>query len=454
MNASMEMLDGAVKQNEEKILEELAVLCRQPSISAQAVGIEETAQLTASMLRKRGFDTQILPTNGFPVVYAERKGISDRTLLFYNHYDVQPPEPLDLWTTPPFEPEIREGKMFARGVSDDKGHFMARLAAIDSFLALEKELPCTIKFLLEGEEEIGSVNLGAFIRENKELLAADGCIWESGGVDENDIPEQQAGMRGICYVELVARTAGQDAHSGLGGSIFPNAAWRLVWALNTLKDQNERIQIAGFYDKVVPASDRDMELLADLPDNAPALKEGYGLDGFLLGLEGGVEFQRRAIFEPTCTICGLTAGYQGPGSKTVLPAEARAKIDFRLVPDMRPEDVLEQLRTHLDAHGFADIKIHFLGGNPAGRTPIDNPFLELVVQTAEEVYGVPQRIVPMSGGSGPNYHFLEVLHIPVAMAGIGYPGENIHAPDEHIRLEDLYKGIQHTIRIIRAFAEQ
>jgi len=453
MSASMEKLDQNILDNQEKILAELADYCRQPSISAQAVGIEETAVLTAGMLRRRGFDTTILPTGGFPVVYAERKGAADKTLMFYNHYDVQPPEPLELWTSPPFEPEIRDGKMYARGVSDDKGHLVTRLAAVDSFLEEEGELPCNVKFFIEGEEEIGSPHLGSFIRENRELLAADVCLWESGGVDETGIPEQHAGMRGICYVELSVRTAAQDAHSGLGGSIFHNAAWRLVWALNTLKDQNERIQLPGFYDKVIPANEQDMALLAKLPDNAPALQEAYGLDGFLLGLDGGVEFQRRAIFEPTCTICGLTSGYQGPGSKTVLPAEARAKVDFRLVPDQRPEEVLIQLRDHLDAHGFSDIEITFLGGNPAGRTPIDDPFLQLVVRTAGEVYGVPQRITPMSGGSGPNYHFLEVLRMPVAMAGIGYPGENIHAPDEHIRLEDLLKGIRHTARIMRAFAE-
>jgi len=449
----MEQLDKTVEENFEKILNELETLCRQPSISAQAVGIEETAEKTADMLRQRGFDTKILPTEGFPVVYAERKGTSNKTLLFYNHYDVQPPEPLELWTSPPFEPEIRDGKMYARGADDDKGHFVARLAAVDSFLLTEGELPCNIKFLIEGEEEIGSVHIGSFIQEHKELLAADGCVWESGGVDENDIPVQHAGMRGICYVELSVKTAGQDAHSGLGGSIFPNAAWRLVWALNTLKDQNERIQIDGLYDKAQPASDRDLEYLAELPDNSQALKEGYGLDGFLLDLEGGVELQRRAIFEPTCTICGLTSGYQGPGSKTVLPAEASAKVDFRLVPNQRPEDILELLRAHLDKHGFTDVEITFLGGNPAGRTPLDDPFLQLVVDTAEDVYGVPQRVIPMAGGSGPNFHFLEVLDIPVAMAGIGYPGANIHAPDEHIRLEDLFKGIQHTIRIIGAFAE-
>ncbi len=446
-------LDAYLETHFDQSVAELSRLAAQPSVAAQNWGLEETAEMVAGMLAGRGFQVEVLPTGGAPVVVAERKGRRDRTLLFYNHYDVQPPEPLELWESPPFEPTIREGKLFARGISDDKGHLISRLFAIDALLAGEGELPCNVKFVVEGEEEIGSVHLPQFIAKNAEKLAADACIWEFGGVDHREVPQQYLGMRGICYVELSVETASQDVHSGLGGSIFPNAAWRLVWALSTLKDASEHIRIPGFYDPVEPPSQRDIDLLAALPDEAEELKERYGVDHFLKGLRGGVELRQAEVFEPTCTICGLTAGYQGPGSKTVLPAQARAKIDFRLVPNQTPEQVIEQLRAHLDTEGFEDVKITYLGGGPAGKTDPDDPFVQLVVAAAEPIYEYPMDIVPMVGGSGPNAAFLRSLKLPIATAGIGHPGSNAHAPNENIRLDLYLKGARHIVRILKAFGE-
>lgn len=449
----LHQVDNAIQENLESSLAELATLCSQPSISAQGLGMEECANLVSEMLSKRGFNSRVMPSDGFPVVFGERKGRSNRTLLFYLHYDVQPPEPLDLWHSPPFEPTMRDGKMFARGVSDDKGHIQCRLAAIDAILTVSDELPCNIKFFIEGDEETGSANLPAFLENHRELLAADACIWEFGGVNHEGTPVQYAGLRGDYYVELSVRTATRDSHSGLGGSIFPNAAWRLTWALSTLKDLDERIQLPGFYDTVVPPSERDLELLSKLPDEAASHKEIYGLNGFLKDLQGGLDLKREAVFSPTCTICGLTSGYQGPGSKTVLPAQASAKVDFRLVPDQKPEQVGKQLRNHLDSHGFGDVEIKELGGEPAGRTDLDDPFLQLVVRSAEEVYGVPQLINPMVGGSGPNHTFLHILQLPIATAGVGYPGSQSHAPNENLVIENFVNGTRHTARIIYEFGE-
>lgn len=441
-----------LNENLEISLKELEALCAQPSVAAQNLGMQECARLVGEMLRKRGFRVEILPTGGPPVVFGERKGISDKTLLFYNHYDVQPPEPLDLWISPPFEPTIRDGKMFARGVSDDKGHIVSRLFAIDALLKVYGELPCNIKFIIEGEEETSSVHLHQFIEDNQARLAADACIWEFGGVDHRDVPVQYLGLRGICYVELSVRTASLDAHSGLGGSIFPNAAWRLVWALNTLKSPDERILLPGHYDKVVPPSKRDRELIEKLPDTAQEYKTRYGLNGFLRNLTGGPELRLTELFEPTCTICGLTAGYQGEGAKTVLPATAAAKVDFRLVPDQKPEDVLLALRKHLDEAGFGDIEITYLGGEPPARTDPDDPFVKLVVETAEPVYGSPMEIHPLTGGSGPNYPFIHLLKLPVATAGVGYPGSQAHAPNENMRIDLYLKGAEHIAQILLAFA--
>ncbi|MEW5830976.1 MAG: M20/M25/M40 family metallo-hydrolase [Chloroflexota bacterium] len=445
--------DSFIDQNLDASLAELSRLVAQPSVGAQNWGLDECAALVGDMLQTRGFAVEIIPTEGAPVVIAERKGKSGKTLLFYNHYDVQPPEPLDLWETPPFEPSLRDGKLYGRGVSDDKGHITSRLHALDAILAADGELPCNVKFVIEGEEETSSVHLTDFILASKDRLAADACIWEFGGVDHREVPMQYLGLRGICYVELSVETAATDLHSGTGGSIMENAAWRLVWALNSLKGPDEKIRIPGFYDHVKPPSERDRQLFAALPEVAEVYKKQYGIKGFIKGLTGGLELRLAEVFEPTCTICGLTSGYQGPGSKTVQPAKASAKVDFRLVPDQHPQDILKKLRAHLDAEGFADVQVTFLGGEPPARTDPDDPFIKIVVDSAAEVFGRPMEIVPMVGGSGPNHPFVHDLGLPVATAGLGYPDTRAHAPNENIRVDLYVKHAKHMARVIKAFAK-
>jgi acetylornithine deacetylase/succinyl-diaminopimelate desuccinylase-like protein len=444
-------LDAYLDSHLDESIAELSKLVAQPSVGAQNLGIKECAELVAGMLRKRGFATEIMPTEGAPVVFGERKGKSDKTLLFYCHYDVQPPEPLELWETPPFEPSLRGGKLYGRGVGDDKGHIVSRLFAIDALLKEFGELPCNVKFIIEGEEETSSVHLHEYVLNNKERLKADGCIWEFGGVDHEESPIQYLGLRGICYVELSVETAATDVHSGIGGSIFPNAAWRLVWALNSLKGPDERIRLPGFYDKVRKPSARDLELMAALPETSAAYKKQYGVKSFIKGLTGGVELRVEEVFTPTCTICGLTSGYQGSGSKTVQPAKASAKVDFRLVPDQRPADVLEQLRRHLEAEGFSDVKVKFLGGEAPARTDPDDPFIKLVCDTALEVYGKQMLLLPLIGGSGPNYPFVHDLGLPVATAGLGHPDGRGHAPNENIRIDLYLKHSKHMARLMVAF---
>jgi acetylornithine deacetylase/succinyl-diaminopimelate desuccinylase-like protein len=445
--------DLFLESNLEISIKQLETLVAQPSISATRKGLFECSEMVVQIMKKRRFRIQIFTNQIAPIIFAERKGKRNKTILFYNHYDVQPPEPLDLWESSPFEPVIREGKLFGRGSNDDKGNIVNRLFALDAFLALEKELPCNVKFLIEGQEEVSSVDLEKFVHDHGDLLEADACIWESGGVDQNNTPIEYLGLRGICYVQLDVETANQDTHSGLGGSIFPNAAWRLIWALRSIKGQDERIRLPGFYDKVRPPSSRDRELMAKLVDSADEYKRRYGISHFINGLEGGVNLRIAEVFQPTCTICGLTSGYQGPGSKTVLPAKASAKIDFRLVPDQDPQDVLKQLRTHLDSNGFDDISITDLGSEKPARTDPDDPFIQILVNTAKEVYGKPMQLMPLSGGSGPNYLIQDALKIPIASFGIGYPDANAHAPNENIRLIDYLNAAKHLIRILSAFSE-
>jgi len=446
-------LDAYLEEHLDESIAELSRLVAQPSVGAQNWGLTECAGLVADMLRQRGFATQVMPTGGAPVVFGERAGRSPQTLLIYNHYDVQPPEPLELWDSPPFQPELRDGMLFGRGVSDDKGQLVSRLFAIDALLAVLGELPCTVKFIVEGEEETSSAHLHDFVDQHRQLLAADACLWEFGGVDHREMPMQYLGLRGICYVELSVETAATDAHSGLGGSIFPNAAWRLVWALNSLKGPDERIRLPGFYDAVQPPSERDRQLIAALPEVADEYKSRYQIQGFIKGLTGGPELQIAEVFEPTCTICGLTSGYQGPGSKTVLPARASAKVDFRLVPDQTPDQVLLQLRRHLDAEGFSDVQITDLGGDIPARTDPDHPVVSLIARTAEPVYGAPMQLVPLVGGSGPSYPFIEFLKTPVITAGAGYPGTLAHAPNENIRIDLYLKHARHMVRFMDEFGK-
>ncbi|MDP3061937.1 MAG: M20/M25/M40 family metallo-hydrolase [Chloroflexota bacterium] len=431
---------------------DLARLCAQPSVSAQKLGIEKCARLLASMMEGAGLSARVLPSPepGYPVVYAERKGRSSKTLLFYNHYDVQPPEPLGEWVSPPFQPTERDGKLYARGVADDKGHIAARLAAIKALLKADGELPCGVKFCVEGCEEIGSPGLHRFVDEHKALLAADACLWEGGGVDWQGRPSITLGLKGILYVELECRTASRDSHSSFG-TVAPNAAWRLAWALSTIKDRQERVLIPGFYADVRPPTGAELAAVDALPAEDEELKRSLDLSGFVLGVRGSA-WHRRHTLEPACNICGMESGYTGPGAKTVLPSLARAKVDFRLVPDQRPQDILVKLKAHLAVQGFEDIQVKARDANemPA-RTAMDSPFVGLVRETARDVYGVEPLLVPNMAGSGPMYLFSHGLGLPIASAGVDYPDNHIHAPNENIRLEDYRKGILHLAAILDAF---
>jgi len=436
----------------EEYIEDLKCLCRQPSISAQKVGLTEMAELCVQMMRAYGLEARLVSIPGGPPgVYGERKGKSPKTLLCYNHYDVQPPEPLELWDSPPFEPIIRDGKLFGRGAVDNKGAFMSRLAAIKAYLDLYGELPVSVKLFLEGEEEVGSPNLPPFLKAHRDLLVADACIWP-GQVNWEHQPQITLGLKGILYVELEVRGANQDIHSG-SATYIVNPAWRLVWALNTLKDVNENVLIEGYYEHMRAPTEAELEAVHRMPSEEEKIKEELGISDFLLGLSG-FDLRIRDLFSPTCTICGIWGGYTGPGSKTVLPSVARAKIDFRLVPDMDPTDILAKLRRHLDKHGFSDVSItpRTSMGRRAWRTPLDHPFVQTVVQAAREAYGTEPVVLPTINGSGAMHLFGESLGVPIASAGVRYPGSQIHAPNEHVRLDDFVLGIKHIAAIMHKMA--
>jgi len=452
MSEAARRIDTFVQEHLDRYIAETIRLCAQPSVSARGEGIAACADMVAAMLAAHGLQVRTIATPGNPVIVGHADGKSPRTLLCYNHYDVQPPEPLELWTSPPFEPTLRDGALYARGVADDKGELVSRLAAIDAVRAAHGgALPCGVTVVVEGEEEVGSPHIAQFVRQNLGLLQSQGAIWEVGGPDPDGRPVIALGFRGILSVELAVQVMSGDAHSG-SAHILPNAAWRLLWALATLKDPDERIRIPHFYENALPPTDRDRQILDEMPVHEELLRREHGLRAFCRGAKG--KELNHAVFEPTCNICGITAGYQGPGTKTVIPARASAKVDFRLVPGQEPDEILAGLRAHLDREGYGDVVVTRLGAMSPAKTPADDPFVMLTARTGDEVYGRPTLLDPLEGGSSPSYAFSGPLGgIPVVLAGVGYWGSRAHAPDEHIRLDDFRQGIRHVARILEGFAE-
>lgn len=451
MTKRLDEIDRYIDEHLEGWIRELSQMCAVPSVSARHEGIEECAALVAELLRRRGLDAQTRQTAGHPVVLAHGDGArSDRTMLFYNHYDVQPPEPLELWESPPYEVHVRDGRLYARGSKDDKGELLARLAAVDALRAVDGELPCQVTWLVEGEEEVGSPNLPAFVERHADELRCDAAIWEEGGIDAEGRPQVSLGARGLLYVEFRVQSISRDAHSG-SANLVPNAAWRLVWALATLKDQNERVLIPGFYEHLKPISPRQQELLEKLPSQEDEYKRSFGIDQLLRGRTGVAV--SAAPFEPTSNIAGLNSGYQGPGSKTIVPAMASAKMDFRLVPDQDPFDIADKLRRHLDDGGFRDVQFEILGPERPGVVDPDAPLVRLCAETAESVYGKPALITPLTGGTTPKYLFTE-KGVPVVAPGVGFGTSNLtHSPNENIRLKDFKNAARHVARLLIRFAE-
>lgn len=436
-----------LRKNKERSIEELMEFCSYPSISTSGKGIREVVDIVAQKLKETGAEVKAVETEGHPVVYGGLEGRGEKTLLFYNHYDVQPPDPLEKWDSPPFEPDRRNGRVFARGVSDNKGNIMARLQAIRSIQEKGK-LPINVKFVIEGEEEIGSPHFEEFVRENQELVEADACIWESGGKNEEGKLEVTLGLKGIAYLELISEGPKRDLHSSLG-TIVPNPAWKLVRALATIRGKNGKVLIDGFYDKVREPLKEESEAVEKIEFHEDEKREIWGINEFEGGLTGE-ELKKRHFLKPTANICGLKSGWIKEGSKTVLPSKAKAKVGFRLVPNQKPSEIKELLEAHLDRRGFEDIEVRDLEGEPPARTPIDSKFVKLVKEVSKKTYEKKPVIHPTSPGSGP-MHWIRKQGYPVVSVGVGYYDSRAHAPNENIRVKDYIQGIENLIRIIQNF---
>jgi len=430
-----------VKDNLDDFAKEVMRLTAQPSVSARHEGIEECAKLVERMLTELGATTKVLRLEGAaPLVFGELKSSrSSKTVLFYNHYDVQPEEPLDLWKSPPFKPVLKDGRIYGRGVSDDKGELVSRLKIVESYIETAGEPPCNVKFCFEGEEEVGSVHLDQYVSKNSDLFKADAVFWEFGEVDAALRPIVSLGVKGMIYLEFVLKSLSQDAHSSYGAAL-PSAPWRLVKMLNLLKDENERILVPGWYDKVEALSEQEMAVLEEQPFDAESFRKTYGAAEFVGGMSDA-QAKKALVQRPTGNIAGIWAGYTGPGSKTVLPKEIHCKMDFRLVPDQDPDDLLRKLRAHLDSKGFADVRIELDSMEPAARTLYTDPFAQSAIRAARRVYNKEPIVRLSSPGTGPLYVFTRRYKMPSIDIGVSGEDAAIHAPNENLRLDLLEKGM-------------
>ncbi len=429
-----------VDQHAQTSLARLIDYVRRPSISAYGEGIGEVAEYIANVMQKLGLTVRIMPTSGWPMVFGEYNIRPDApTVLLYGHYDVQPPDPLEEWVTPPFEPTVRNGRLYARGVGDNKGQHFAQLLALETLLACRGTLPCNVKVLLEGEEEIGSPHMPEFISAHRDELRADLVIVSDGPVHESGRSTINFGVRGILDLELRAQGANQDVHSGNWGGIVPNPLWTLVHLLASMKNARGEITIDGFYENVQPLNELELQALASLPLDIEQAKRTLNISHLDEPQERGY-FERLSAW-PTLTINGIHGGYGGPGSKTVLPHEAVAKCDIRLVESQTAAEILAKVRAHVQKHA-PEVSVISHGSMDPSKTPLDSPFTETLRRAIRAAQGAEPLFVPAMGGSLPNYVFTKTLGIPAFGVPYANADEANHAPNENMELARFFMGIK------------
>ncbi|WP_100010170.1 M20/M25/M40 family metallo-hydrolase [Lentibacillus sediminis] len=435
-----------INERTEEYLDQLFTLLKQPSISAQNIGMEETSTLVKNMMQDIGMDAHLLETDGYPVVYGEKLNAdNDFTLLIYGHYDVQPPDPVDAWDSPPFEPTVRDGKIFCRGAGDNKGQLMAQLLAIKSYQDVFGELPINIKLVFEGEEEKGSPNLAKFVEEHKELLHADLVYTSDGPMHESGAPFVLLGVRGLLYVELTAKGADWDNHSGNKGNIVPNPAWELVDLLHTMKDRDGNVLIDGFYDHIRQPTEEELELISTLPYDQKTLGKQIGYEDFDMTKE---DYYRKLTMEPTFNIAGFHSGYGGEGTKTIIPSTATLKMDMRLVVDQDPADIYDKFTAHVKKYA-PGVEVKWLGGMLPSRTPADTEVVGVVRNAVEKAYHQPPILQPSLGGSLPDYVWTKILGVPSVVVPYANFDEANHSPNENIGLDNFFDGIICTCQVIQ-----
>ena len=444
-----------IKAHQDEAVEDLRTLLRQKSISAQKIGLEPCARLLRDQMVADGItDTQILPTEGGPEVVVGRlvNSQAEKTLLCYGHYDVQPPEPLEKWDSDPFGAEIRDGIIYARGATDNKSGCMAFVKAAKAFLQTRGAPPVNLTFLFEGEEEIGSPHLEDFVYKHKDLLRCDASIGLDGGVNRTSLkPEVHLGIKAILYVELRIRGLKTDIWSGRAQTV-KSPVWRLVQALSSIFDPDTgRVLIKGWYDDWLEPDEDDLHFLREEANIFDREEYKRQLGATHLSTDDDLELLKRAHYGASANICGLQAGYTGEGSKTIVPAEAMAKLDFRCPPRLEPAVQFEKLKAHLVKHGFDDIEVvlHNARKNPY-KTPAREAISQATFRAAERVFGT-QPVV--HGVSIQGLIMLAIPH-PAVLSGFGAPDNNLHAPNENMPIERYIQGIEYAATIFEAYAKE
>lgn len=442
-----------IRQDYLTLLEKLVAI---PSVSAQAASLPEAATTITKAFRQLGAKVTYDDTYFAPFILAEFTSTlpNAKTLVIYNHYDVQPAEPLSLWTTAPWTLSSRDGKLYGRGVDDDKGNLTARLAAVAEYLAEnDHSLPVNLTFIVEGAEETASQYLPEYLAKHTNNHAADLILWESGGKNADDIIEIYGGNKGIVTFELAAKTADSDLHSSLS-AVVDSAPIRLSQAITSLFDQHGNITVPHFYDDVISPNAREKLLVGQLPLTRDDLVAQHGLTVPLYTDRNGHDLKETLYFQPTLNVQGIISGYNDKGVKTVLPATATAKLEARLVPNMSPDITLQRIADHLTAQGFADITVTKTLGLAGYRSDMSDPEIQRVISVAKAYYQVEPVVMPTSPGTGPMATIYNAFHAPIASLGVGYANNLDHAPNEHIRLVDYDQHIDAVKALIKSYQVQ
>lgn len=442
----MQNIKKYVEDNQQRFLDELFELLRFPSVSADpkyAGDVRKTAEFVAQKLKDAGADQiEICETGGHPIVYGEKiTDPSKPTVLVYGHYDVQPPDPLELWHTPPFEPTVRDGKIYARGACDDKGQFYMHVKAFEYMLS-QNQLPTNVKFMIEGEEEVGSSNLATFVKENKERLKADVILISDTAMISLEHPSIETGLRGLSYLEVEVVGPNRDLHSGVYGGAVANPLTILSKMIASLHDENNHITIPGFYDKVAVLSAEEREALNKAPYDEEEYKKDLGVDA-LWGEKGYTTIERTGI-RPTLEVNGMWGGYIGEGAKTVLPSKANAKISMRLVPNQNSEEITKLFQEHFEkiAPPYVKVKVSPHHGGEPVVTPTDGIAYQAAEKALEESFG-KKPIPTRGGGSIPIVALFEKeLGIKTVLLGFGLDSDNLHSPNEKFDIANYLKGIE------------
>ncbi|NLS93874.1 MAG: dipeptidase [Planctomycetaceae bacterium] len=453
----MAAIETYLNEHSEAFLKELFELLRIPSISADpdcANDMATAARWVADKLAAIGMKSEVIPTKGHPIVYGESPKVDGApTVLVYGHYDVQPVDPLDQWVSPPFDPEVRQGRIYARGATDDKGQMLTHLLSAQAWLQTEGRLPVNLKYLIEGEEEVGSEALSAYVAENTEKLACDCIVVSDSGQFGPGQPAITYGLRGITCCEIVVQGPNRDLHSGSFGGSITNPALALARILSGLIGDDGKVQVPGFYDDVVPLTDLERKQMAELPFDETQYMGQVGVPD-TWGEAGFTALERRWA-RPTFEINGLTSGYQGTGGKTIIPARASAKISFRLVPNQSPETINEGIRAMVEKLALPGVKVEVRGmhGAPGLLVPLDSPYVAAASKALEHAFG-RAPVMTREGGSIP---VVATLHKQLAadtlLLGWGQDDDNAHSPNERFLVEDFYRGIRASARLWEEIAQ-